>query len=227
MYPELGMASGRRGQARTVTSGDPLETPVSCPYAVTKHGSPVRSSATLCAGSASAVSGACHGWSDAVAIVTPGIGCVNARCGDRLGLPDAVVGWRCRRSVGGSRRPGLSVRVAPIAAGHGPAHAAGGAAPGASPSVGAAPVHSARPWGARAIGVSAMDDEMERQRERRLRDRAAAMDLALRRSPCREPRAHEYGTYGLSDAYTSTLVAGDVNSGYGMSLDDVERALDA
>lgn len=71
-----------------------------------------------------------------------------------------------------------------------------------------------------------MDDETDRRRERRLCDRATRMGLALRKSPCRVREACEYGTYGLSDPYTNVLVAGDVNSGYGLSLDDVEHALD-
>lgn len=62
-------------------------------------------------------------------------------------------------------------------------------------------------------------------KETRLRRTAERQGLVLSKSRRRDPRALGYGTYGLADAQTNTLVVGDVHTGYGLSLDEVERAL--
>lgn len=61
-------------------------------------------------------------------------------------------------------------------------------------------------------------------RENRLRRAAQRQGLILRKSPRRDHRAVDYGTYMLVDANTNTIVASN-QSGYGLSLDDVEREL--
>lgn len=63
----------------------------------------------------------------------------------------------------------------------------------------------------------------EKVREQRLRRMAKRQGLVLRRSRTRVERAADYGTYGLSDG--SVVVAGDLNTGFGLSLDEVEAAL--
>ena len=47
----------------------------------------------------------------------------------------------------------------------------------------------------------------------------------LTKSRRRDPRAYDYGTYMLVDHQTNTLVAGSSQSGYGLSLDEIETAL--
>ena len=65
----------------------------------------------------------------------------------------------------------------------------------------------------------------EKVRENRLRRMADRQGLRLEKSRRRDPRAYDYGTYHLIDPYTNSLVAGDTNSGYGLDLDGIERAL--
>lgn len=61
--------------------------------------------------------------------------------------------------------------------------------------------------------------------ENRLRRMATRQGLVLSKSRRRDVRAYDYGTYALIDPDTNSLVAGDQNSGYGLSLSDVEAAL--
>ena len=61
--------------------------------------------------------------------------------------------------------------------------------------------------------------------ERRLRRRAEARGLVLEKSRTRLPEACDYGTFHLVDAFTNTLVAYRLPNGFGLTLDDVERAL--
>ena len=68
-------------------------------------------------------------------------------------------------------------------------------------------------------------ENAEKVRENRLRRAAARQGLTLQKCKRKDPRAIGYGTYQLADATTGTLVAWGSQSGYGMSLDDVERAL--
>lgn len=69
-----------------------------------------------------------------------------------------------------------------------------------------------------------MDTE-DRVRENRLRRMAKRQGLELKKSPRRDPRAIGYGTYMLVDARTSTIKAGDQQNGYGLDMDEVEKAL--
>ncbi len=64
----------------------------------------------------------------------------------------------------------------------------------------------------------------EKVRENRLRRAAARQRLVLKKSRRRDPRAPDYGTYMLVDQ-NNALVTGDQNYGYGLSLDEIERAL--
>lgn len=47
----------------------------------------------------------------------------------------------------------------------------------------------------------------------------------LAKSRRRDPRATDYGTYMLVDPSTNAVVAHGLQSGYGMSLDEIENAL--
>ena len=72
--------------------------------------------------------------------------------------------------------------------------------------------------------LSSMSDE-EKIRENRLRRAAQRQGLMLAKSRRRDPRATDYGTYMLVDASTNAVVAYGLQSGYGMSLDEVEVQL--
>lgn len=61
--------------------------------------------------------------------------------------------------------------------------------------------------------------------ENRLRRAAERQGLQLQKSRRRDPRAVDFGTYGLVDPATKTLVAGDSNTGYGLTLAEVATAL--
>jgi hypothetical protein len=69
-----------------------------------------------------------------------------------------------------------------------------------------------------------MSINSEKARESRPRRQAARHGLLLRKSRARDPRVWWAGTYGLSDAHTTALVAGcgATANGYGLDLDDVE-----
>lgn len=62
-------------------------------------------------------------------------------------------------------------------------------------------------------------------RENRLRRAADRQGLRLQRSRRRDPRALGYGTYRLTDARTGSVVAAGSESGYGLTLDQVELHL--
>ncbi|CCH77137.1 conserved hypothetical protein [Nostocoides japonicum T1-X7] len=62
-------------------------------------------------------------------------------------------------------------------------------------------------------------------RENRLRRMADRQGLRLVKSRRRDPRALDYGTYMLTDPCTNTVVAWGLQSGYGLSLDEVEARL--
>jgi hypothetical protein len=66
----------------------------------------------------------------------------------------------------------------------------------------------------------------EKVRENRLRRMAERQGLRLEKSRRRDPRAIDYGTYQLVDVYDNTLVAYGRQSGFGLSLDDIEAQLD-
>ena len=63
--------------------------------------------------------------------------------------------------------------------------------------------------------------------EHRVHRAAARHGLLLVKSHTRTPQALDYGTYGLVDGNTRGLVAGSHQTGYGLSLDDVEQELHA
>ena len=61
--------------------------------------------------------------------------------------------------------------------------------------------------------------------ERRVRAAARRQGLALAKSRVRNPAVPEYGTYMLTDPYSNTVVAYGLESGYGLSLDEIEEEL--
>jgi len=69
-----------------------------------------------------------------------------------------------------------------------------------------------------------MTDE-DKVRENRLRRAAQRQSLTLVKSRRRDERATDYGTYMLLDTQTSGVVASGLQSGYGLTLDEVETAL--
>lgn len=68
--------------------------------------------------------------------------------------------------------------------------------------------------------------------ERRIRKAARDKGLRLEKSRSRNPMAPDYGTYavieGPADRYnwrSRTLVAGDINNGYGLSLEEAAKVI--
>jgi hypothetical protein len=74
--------------------------------------------------------------------------------------------------------------------------------------------------------LSSMDGA-HKVRENRLRRAAQRQGLALAKSRRRDPRAYDFGTFMLVDPSPSAnnLVAHGLASGYGLSLDEIEAAL--
>jgi hypothetical protein len=68
-------------------------------------------------------------------------------------------------------------------------------------------------------------DAEEEVRENRLRRMAERQGLRLIKARRRDPRAYDYGTYGLLDAYTNNVVACGRPEPYGMSRDEIEKYL--
>lgn len=62
-------------------------------------------------------------------------------------------------------------------------------------------------------------------RENRLRRAADRQGLVLMKSRRRDPRAVDYSTFQLTDASTGALVVWGSQSGYGLTIDQVEKAL--
>jgi hypothetical protein len=73
--------------------------------------------------------------------------------------------------------------------------------------------------------VDAMSARERKSYETRCRRAADRQGLKLQKSPRRDPRAYDYGTYQLTDIDTGTLAVWGLQSGYGLGLDDVARAL--
>jgi hypothetical protein len=69
-------------------------------------------------------------------------------------------------------------------------------------------------------------DQDYKVRENRARRAAKRQGLELVKNRLRDPRALDYGTYGLIDAFTHERVAGNERTGFGLSLDDIEAELD-
>jgi hypothetical protein len=65
----------------------------------------------------------------------------------------------------------------------------------------------------------------EKTRETRLRRMAERQGLVLRKSRRRDPRALDFGTFGLYDANRNVLEVGDPSTGFGLTDDEVEVAL--
>jgi hypothetical protein len=65
----------------------------------------------------------------------------------------------------------------------------------------------------------------EKIRENRLRRAAERQGLKLEKCRRRDPRSVNFGTYMLTDSRTNTLVAWAGEEGYGLDLDEVEKAL--
>lgn len=62
-------------------------------------------------------------------------------------------------------------------------------------------------------------------RENKLRRAAERQGLKLEKSRRRDPRSIDFGTYRLVDPRTNAVTVHSGTSDYGMSLDDIERAL--
>lgn len=62
-------------------------------------------------------------------------------------------------------------------------------------------------------------------RENKLRRAAERQGLKLEKSRRRDPRSIDFGTYRLVDMRTNAVTVHSGTSDYGMSLDDIERAL--
>jgi hypothetical protein len=77
----------------------------------------------------------------------------------------------------------------------------------------------------RAAHAAETAAEAEKIRENRLRRMASRQGLRLTKSRARDTRALDYGTYGLMALATNTVVAGNPSTGYGLSLDEIEKAL--
>jgi hypothetical protein len=73
-----------------------------------------------------------------------------------------------------------------------------------------------------------MSPDAGKTRETRLRRQAERRGLRLQKSPRRDTRAWDFGTYQLVDAREGWVVAEQMpGQGFGMSLDDVEEWLNA
>lgn len=69
-----------------------------------------------------------------------------------------------------------------------------------------------------------MSPDTAKTRETRLRRLAERRGLRLQKSPRRDPRASDFGTYQLVDAREGWIVAEQpAGQGYGMTLDDIEE----
>ena len=62
----------------------------------------------------------------------------------------------------------------------------------------------------------------DKVRENRLRRAADRQGLILVKSRRRDPRALDYGTFGLVDSRTGAVVAQGSERGFGLTLDQVE-----
>jgi hypothetical protein len=68
--------------------------------------------------------------------------------------------------------------------------------------------------------------DVEGTRAARLRRQAQRLGLRLTRSRSRRPDAPDFGTYGLTVLKTGIAYASGTGTAHGLSLDDVERALE-
>ncbi len=77
--------------------------------------------------------------------------------------------------------------------------------------------------------LSGMDVDADRAAykvwENRIRRMAERQGLRLEKSRRRDTRAIDYGTYRLVDPATNTVVSYGASSPYGLTLDEIEKAL--
>ena len=64
-----------------------------------------------------------------------------------------------------------------------------------------------------------------KRHEARLRRAAARQGLQLQKSRARDPHAIGYGTYHLANPATGTLEVWGLPSGYGLTLDEIDEAM--
>lgn len=76
-----------------------------------------------------------------------------------------------------------------------------------------------------ALGIVSGMDETEKVRENRLRLAARRQGIQLVKSRRRDERAFDYGTYMLMNPETNSVIYSGFQTGYGLSLDDVESAI--
>lgn len=72
--------------------------------------------------------------------------------------------------------------------------------------------------------VSSMNEE-DKVRENRLRRMAERQGLTLQKSRLRDPRAIGFGTYQLVNTATNSIEAFGSPNGFGLDLDEIEKAL--
>ena len=65
----------------------------------------------------------------------------------------------------------------------------------------------------------------EKVHENKLRRMAERQGLVLHKSRRRDPRSIDYGKYMIVDAFTNTVVAGELNTRRALTLDEVEAYL--
>ena len=68
-------------------------------------------------------------------------------------------------------------------------------------------------------------DNTEKVRENRARRAAARQGLAAQKSPRRDPRGFDYETWQLVEPRSGEVVASGFQSGYGLTLDQLEDLL--
>jgi hypothetical protein len=73
--------------------------------------------------------------------------------------------------------------------------------------------------------TESINTDSPKVRENRLRRAADRQGLRLEKSRQRDPRATLYGTYHLVDEGTNALAVWGSQGGYGLSLDEIEDAL--
>lgn len=80
-------------------------------------------------------------------------------------------------------------------------------------------------WSGNPLSSVSGMDQREKVREIRLRNTAKRRGLLLRRSRRRDSLSPGFGTYGLYDSATQQVKHGDELTGYGLSLNDIEKIL--
>jgi len=73
--------------------------------------------------------------------------------------------------------------------------------------------------------MPAATGQSEKVRENRLRAMAERQGLSLHKSRRRDPRAMDFDRWMIVDAFTNSIVAGELNTPRALSLDEVEEWL--